>query len=321
MSGAHDLEYKQLFAHPEIVRDLLSGFTSFSCLGELSLSAFERVNGAFVNDSPAERHGDMVWRVRLADDWLFVFLLLEFQSRSDRWMALRMQVYVGLLYQDLIKRHDIAILDKLPPVLPLVLYNGVAAWNAETDLAELLMTSPDGLAAFQPAQRYVLIDQHALDPAALVQQKNLVAALFQLELAPTEAVFNEQFAVVSLWLSDEAQAPLLDAISRWAKQYRSHESLHGTIIGDGTQSKEGIMGERFVRTKTWAEAARDEGIAEGQLIAMRAVIKSQLAKRFGVVPEEAISRIDGASLPQLTTWAGRILDGTSVNEVLAAQAG
>jgi hypothetical protein len=25
----------------------------------------------------------MVWKVRLADRWLYVYLLLEFQSRSD----------------------------------------------------------------------------------------------------------------------------------------------------------------------------------------------------------------------------------------------
>jgi hypothetical protein len=81
------------------------------------------------------------------------------------------------------------------------------------------------------------------------------------------------------------------------------------------------MGERFVRTKTWAEAAFDEGVEKGQLIARRNLLKGLLSQRFGVVPEEAISRIDGASLPQLASWTARILDGTSVDEVLAAQVG
>lgn len=39
-------------------------------------------------------------------------------------MALRVMVYTGLLYQDLIRRGEVKTGDKLPPVFPLVLCNG-----------------------------------------------------------------------------------------------------------------------------------------------------------------------------------------------------
>ncbi|UTY56702.1 hypothetical protein HPQ68_05595 [Massilia sp. erpn] len=29
--------------------------------------------------------------------WLYLYILLEFQSTPDPWMALRMQVYIGLM--------------------------------------------------------------------------------------------------------------------------------------------------------------------------------------------------------------------------------
>ncbi|MEW6169645.1 MAG: Rpn family recombination-promoting nuclease/putative transposase [Pseudomonadota bacterium] len=45
----------------------------------------------------------MVWRVRLTDGSpLYIYLLLEFQSRSDPWMAVRLLAYVSLLYHGLI---------------------------------------------------------------------------------------------------------------------------------------------------------------------------------------------------------------------------
>jgi predicted transposase YdaD len=91
MSGDHDLGYKQLFAYPELVRDLLAGFTPFACFRGLAPSAFERVNASYVSERFSERHGDMVWRVRIAEQFVYVYLLLEFQSRAERWMALRMQ--------------------------------------------------------------------------------------------------------------------------------------------------------------------------------------------------------------------------------------
>ena len=65
----------------------------------------------------------MVWRVRWERDrWLYVYLLIEFQSTVDPYMALRVMVYVGLLYQDLVYNRQLTDADKLPPVLPLVLY-------------------------------------------------------------------------------------------------------------------------------------------------------------------------------------------------------
>lgn len=42
MSGHHDLGYKYLFAHSELVRELIAGFTPFHFLNGVDASAFER---------------------------------------------------------------------------------------------------------------------------------------------------------------------------------------------------------------------------------------------------------------------------------------
>ncbi len=55
-----------------------------------------------------------------------LYLLLEFQSTVDRLMAVRLLTYVGLLYQDLAAAGEIPPGGPLPPVLPIVLYNGQA---------------------------------------------------------------------------------------------------------------------------------------------------------------------------------------------------
>lgn len=123
MVSDDDTAYKQLFAHPEMVRDLLLGFVAADWVRLLDLDTFERVNGSYVSDGGDHRHSDMVWRVRMAGEWIYIYLLLEFQSRSDPRMALRMQVYIGLLYQDLIKRDELPQPGRLPPVFPMVLYS------------------------------------------------------------------------------------------------------------------------------------------------------------------------------------------------------
>ena len=90
----HDSGYKLLFAHPEMVRDLLLGYMPGEWLNQADFNTLERVNGSYVSESEKQRHDDMVWRLRVGDQWVWVYLLLEFQSEPDAWMAIRIMVYV-----------------------------------------------------------------------------------------------------------------------------------------------------------------------------------------------------------------------------------
>ena len=64
---------------------------------QLDLSTLEICSGSYVSDDLRDRADDIVWRVRRGRDWLYLYLLLEFQSTIDRWMAVRIQTYLGLL--------------------------------------------------------------------------------------------------------------------------------------------------------------------------------------------------------------------------------
>ena len=76
----HDASYKLLFSHAEMIKDLLQGFVPQSWVQALDFSTLEKVNASYVTDDLRDRHDDVVWRVRFQDHWLYVYLLLEFQS-------------------------------------------------------------------------------------------------------------------------------------------------------------------------------------------------------------------------------------------------
>ncbi len=118
------------------------GFIPDEWLHSLDYSTLEKVPGHYVSDDFQQREDDIVWRVKVGSEWLYFYLLLEFQSRVDKYMALRMMVYIGLLYQDLIKRGDVLADGRLPPILPIVLYNGDSRWTAATEVAELIPAVP-----------------------------------------------------------------------------------------------------------------------------------------------------------------------------------
>ncbi|WP_242467743.1 Rpn family recombination-promoting nuclease/putative transposase [Thiocapsa imhoffii] len=99
----------------------------------MDLTTLEKCSGSDVSDDLRDRADDIIWRVRRGDDWLYIDLLLEVQSSIDAWMAVRIQTYVGLLDQDLIRGEQLDAAGQLPRVLPIVLYNGLKPWDAARD--------------------------------------------------------------------------------------------------------------------------------------------------------------------------------------------
>ncbi|RSZ56963.1 transposase [Massilia atriviolacea] len=338
MTATHDLGYRALFAHPEMVRELLTGFTPFTVFEGVALSAFKRVNPDYVSERPSARQNDIVWRVQVGDDFLYVYILLECQSGVDRWMALRMQTYVGLLCQDLVKRHELSPGLLLPPVLPLVLYNGAPRWNASRDLAQLLMAAPAELAAFQPSQRYVLIDQQRLDLAALEANDDLLALLFRIELSQVPDVLHTHFRALMAWFRDTPQTSLRNSVWTWVKALAARRTenqdffdiepmevtdMETTMLSWAEQLEEiGLKKGLALGEKAREEAraqgrqeGKQEGIAEGQVIGLRKALGSLLAKRFGDLPPWAVQRFTQGTREELERWFERSLNATGLAAV------
>ncbi|MCP4605267.1 MAG: Rpn family recombination-promoting nuclease/putative transposase, partial [Proteobacteria bacterium] len=201
----YDRGYKLLFSSPEMVRDLLLGFVREDWVAKLDFNSLEKVAGSYISDDLRERHDDVIWRVRFADKWLYLYILLEFQSTEDIHMSVRVLTYLGLLYQDLIRGKQFTPSGKLPPVLPIVLYNGDKRWSAAEEVSELIEHIPGSLARFSPKLRYLLIDEGAYEHTELESLKNLVATLFQLEKTPMSEVANELLYKFIEWVWDNKE--------------------------------------------------------------------------------------------------------------------
>ena len=73
-----------------MIQDLLKGFVYEEWVAQLDFGSLEKVNGSYVSDNLRDREDDVVWRVKFRDQWLYVYLLLEFQSTVDTWEAGRL---------------------------------------------------------------------------------------------------------------------------------------------------------------------------------------------------------------------------------------
>ena len=150
MVQLHDTGYKYLFSHADLVRELLEVFAPPGVAEWLDYATLRPETGNFITPAMKKREDDVVWSIELQGQRVYLYLLLEFQSAIDKGMPVRMMQYVAALYDHLVRSKAIDLANGLPPVLPMVIYNGDARWNGCTQIFDLIQPHPAELTAFQP---------------------------------------------------------------------------------------------------------------------------------------------------------------------------
>ena len=324
----HDNSYKLLYSHPEMVRDLLVGFVHEPWVAELKFDTLELVRGEYVADDLQDRHDDIVWRIICKGDWLYIYILLEFQSGVDPYMALRIMTYLGLLYQDMIKQNKLTPTGKLPPVLPIVLYNGKPRWHAALNISDLIESPPGYLRDYTPQLTYLLLDEGAVDESGPLALRNLSAALFSLEKSKDIANMMKIVTALLDWLVSPRQDSLRRAFSVWMRRVLLPGHMPGVKVpelGDLLEVKS-MLAETIVEwTHQWQQEGKLEGKLEGELKGklegklegQSATLTRQLIKRFGPLSPETAQRLQTATAEQLELWTDRILDAPTSAAVFA----
>ncbi|MFL6193155.1 MAG: Rpn family recombination-promoting nuclease/putative transposase, partial [Thermoanaerobaculia bacterium] len=138
--GQHDLSYRLFFAHRRMIQDLLREIVGEQWVERIDLASGERVDATFITPKHENRESDVIWQFRRKDggEPVYVYILLEFQSRPDPSMPVRLMGYVSLFYQRLMAGQPAAGWRKLPLVIPVVVYNGWEPWNVATDLGSMI---------------------------------------------------------------------------------------------------------------------------------------------------------------------------------------
>jgi len=315
-SPDHDALYHRFFSDPAIVAQLLREFVAGPWLDGLDLDAMERMATTFHADEGKRRAGDMVWRIPRRDGGdAYVMLLLEFQSTQDHWMALRTLVYAGLLWQQLIREKRLLPDGKLPPILPVVLYNGDPRWKAPRALRELIglpKTSP--LWRWQPGLRYRLIDEGAFSSTDLEGRDGLPALLFRLENSPKPGQL--------VGLADEVVAWFAGHPGFTAARKVLVELLGAAIapVAPGVRVPDELLEVRnmlVTRMEKWVQQQRLEGEQRGRQSGKAALLLRLLEHRFGVLPDWARDRVLAADTDRMEEWGLRVLDAASLDEVFA----
>ncbi len=360
---AHDATYKKFFTEPRMVRSLVQDFVSSSLGLRFDFDSLQRMPADFVSDKFTMRHGDMVWRIKLTgthegdvshDLWCYLYVLLEFQSTVDKWMALRINAYSTLLLQELAQAKQLETDDFLPPVLPLVLYTGSGRWTAKLSVTELIMPGLGDLQKYQPQQTYFLLDgsQSLQNPdseglASLFVRlektsdivvmrdilKKIAVHLRGLEGTTLHRLFRELAQVIVKnaqtqgrkmesiedIIETEDFSMLADRIGSMVDQWCAQATEQGRMQGKMEGKMEGRMQGRMQGVELGTIQGIELGKKEGMVIGKIEMLLDLARSKWGALPEslvDSINSIQDASM--LSTLSKNFLQMSSMQDFARA---
>ncbi|WP_027331200.1 Rpn family recombination-promoting nuclease/putative transposase [Marinimicrobium agarilyticum] len=332
-STPFDAGYKLLFSNPKIVQDLLEGFVKPEWINEIDFQTLEPFKASFSTDDLRERHDDSIWRVKMGQDWLYLYLLIEFQSSDDYFMACRIMTYMGLLYQDIIRHEPLQRGRKLPPVLPVVLYSGSGIWTGPLNMGELVHRPHPALARFVPDLSYYLVEErHIPESYSDDYPDNILGHIIGLGFSRNTADMRQRLRQLRELMSRTGYRPMQRSVAIWLNRllrvrFRDEAipELHNLNEVDA------MLSEKLADwTEQWKQEGLEAGLAEGREQGRKqgleqgleqarqkeaAFLLKLLEKRFGPLTNTHHQRIQAAPVEQLEVWCERILDAETVEEV------
>ena len=273
-----------------------------------------RISGGLVH-----RRLDLLCKVRFRGGWLYLLILLEFQSENDPFMALRILTYTCLTYEELIRRGEVRPGNKLPPLLPVTVYNGRPRWRAATDVAELIAPVTEPLARYLPSFRYLLLDLQRIgekDP----RSRDLVTSLGIVERDPTPENLQRVMRGLIRRFRGPEFAGLHEALYSWvagaAEAWQISEANLARLTSF-TEDEEMYERAKELRDQVHRDGVR-QGLEQGR-IRERALVRRLATRKFGADTAERLTRIleDMADADRIDEVFDAIVDCDSGAELFA----
>ena len=300
----HDSGYKKLFSNRTIFRQLIETFVNQEWVHSLDFDTCEPLDKSFISEHYKETESDLIYKIQFHDREVYIYILIEFQSTVDPFMALRVLNYITNFYMDFLVNNS--GVNKLPAVFPIVLYNGAAPWTAPVNLSTLIEQTPP-LGAFGLDFQYFLIAENRYSQEALLNIRNIVSTLFLAESHYDLDVLEAELLNV---FSAEADRQAVSLFLNWFRQL----AFHGRIESDDYESLESIYRtEEEVKTmlvtalekerqrffQNGLREGKQEGLLEGEQKGRIETAKAMLAKGMEMTLISEITNLPEAQLLEL----------------------
>jgi predicted transposase/invertase (TIGR01784 family) len=288
-----------------MIKDLLEGFVSEEFIKHIDFTSIDTVKNTFIAPKYKKRETDLIIKLKIKEQEVYIYSLIEFQSKPDRFIGLRVLTYILLFYQSLIKEKKIKGRGaKLPPVFPLVLYTGKVRWNMKTELKELILQPYEDLKKYVPQFTYYKIALNQLPEDGLQELytvENIVAAFFNMIIAKDEKTILKSEKILSNLVKDNDE--LWNMILEWLNHFFMSKDIDISKITlrGGEEMLDTVIDNIRMEGKLQGKLeGKLEGEIEGEIKKSRKIAKNLLKMNM---PIEQIALVTELSFEEIQKMA------------------
>jgi len=326
----HDRLFKLVYGRPAQAAAYFRRFLPAEVAARLDLDRLERSDASFVDDTLKARHADLLFTAPLRvppgpdpDDadadadatprQALLYLLFEHQSTVDPTMPFRFLRYMVRIWERWLSEHPDAT--HLPPIIPLVLYQGERPWRSARLFPEMVPDATGELGRFVPSFEVLHTALRDLTESELDAIRDGVTRLLLLIFRHGRDA--DLLIHLPMWSSELLEAQLLQLLGGFLEYLLSvHDALDLQALG--STLRETLNPHAESTAMTVAEKLIEQGLKRGWAGAQRTTLQRLLTLRFGPLPPWAVEAIEGARSDVLDAWLDRVLDAESLDGVLGA---
>ena len=262
ITNPHDKFFKEALTQPEAARTFLRDYLPPEVAAELDLTRLNLLKDSFVDDVLQEHFADLVYEVALRRHGsAYVCVIFEHKSYVDTLTALQLLRYMMQGWEYSLRQRG-----RLLPVLPVVVYHGLARWTVATNF-QAIFEVPETLRPYLPEFRYILRDLSAYSDEELKRTAELGIGLLLLKHIFRPDLRARLPEVLALWYTlhqQEHALGYLEAMMRYvtaAGQGVTFEDVRNAI--DAVASSEGDV---LVGTiaQEWLKQGLQQGLQQGE---------------------------------------------------------
>ncbi len=281
----------------------------------------EALPESFVDETLRGSVADLLLRVPLrGGEETFVYFLLEHKRTDGAAVMLQLLRYLAQIYERLARTHRGRA---LPPVVPIIVYNGDRTWKGPRRFSDLLETTRE-LKHLTVDFGVVLVDLGAEPIEHLSAHRTLRGGLLGLRVAAVgprdqEALIHRAIAALAhdpstlrlflRYLVQVAERTALPVLWRAIEEEQDGKDQRMQTIAEYLESKGFRRGERKGLAKGRAEGREQEREA------MRAVVRRALKRHFKRLSAATEAKLTSADTGMLASWLERLPDARSIRDV------
>ena len=310
IQNPHDKLFRETWSDLENARSFLQNYLPTHVLQLLDLSGLEIVKDSLIEKDLSDYYSDMLYKVTLAGQPGFIYVLFEHKSYYERHVHLQLLEYMVKIWRLFIKQQKKGRKKALPIVIPLLICHGKKPWPEDRDRFSSLLAGPaQELSSYIPDfcfERYdltrysddeikgtlmarvvQLLFKHALDPDLHTKLPDILSLMKRLMQQDTGLQY---FETILRYLFSIMEDITTETIKEIAEQALSKKEGDYIMTLAETLRKEGeIRGEIRGERK-----GLNDAIELGMILKFPEQVNAVMAAVAGIEAPEALKRIKEA---------------------------